>query len=229
MASPVGAMFARIAGVYDLLNHLLSLGVDRSWRRELARIAPDGPLLLDLAAGTLDVSLALQRTRPRAAIIAMDFCLPMLERGEAKLVSPEQKNAIFPCCGDAFQLPLPDNCVDGVTIAFGIRNTRPRPRALAEMLRVLRPGGRACILEFGSAKEKIWGGFYNLYLSGLLPLIGRLIARDKSAYQYLASSIRDFPDAGTFAAEMREAGFVDPRYRKLSGGIVCLHWGGKPI
>lgn len=228
MAHPISAMFGRIAGVYDLLNHVLSFGVDRSWRGELAELAPEGSPLLDLAAGTLDVSLALRRAKPEALIIAMDFCLPMLIRGQAKLANPELMAAIAPCCGDAFNLPLAADSVAGITIAFGIRNIRPRGPALSEMLRVLKPGGRLCILEFGSARERIWGGIYNIYLAGLLPLVGRLIARDKSAYSYLATSIREFPTAPEFMAEMQAAGFQNCAWRKLTGGITCLHWAEKP-
>lgn len=217
-------MFGRIAGVYDLLNHLLSFGIDRSWRRKLAELAPDDSRLLDLAAGTLDVALALQKAKPRAAILAMDFCLPMLQEGMAKLSG---ESRILLCAGDALTLPLPDNSVDGITIAFGIRNIHPREYALSEMLRVLRPGGRICVLEFGSARERILGGVYNLYLRALLPVIGRVIARDRGAYSYLARTILEFPTAPEFAAQMTGAGFESVQFRKLTGGIVCLHWGEK--
>lgn len=219
-------MFGRIAGVYDLLNHLLSFGVDRSWRRELAKLAPDG-ILLDLAAGTFDVCIALSRARPRATILALDFCLPMLKAGMKKLHTPEIESRILPCAADALQLPLADESVDGVTIAFGIRNIQPRKDAFREMLRVLRPGGRICVLEFGSAKERILGGLYNFYLAAALPLAGRLISRDRYAYAYLARTIREFPTAPRLAREMEEAGFKQADFRKLSGGIVCLHWAEK--
>ncbi len=228
MSDKISAMFGNIAGVYDLLNHVLSFGVDRFWRRELAALAPDHGPLLDIAAGTLDVALALHKKRPNAEIIAADFCPPMLEKGLRKLNSPELRAAILPCAADALSLPLAENSVAGITIAFGIRNISPRPAAFMEMLRALKPGGRACILEFGSASERILGGVYNLYLSALLPLIGRLIARDKEAYSYLARSIRQFPAAPVLAREMAEAGFTNVGFRKLTGGIVCIHWGEKP-
>lgn len=218
-------MFARIAGVYDLLNHVLSFGIDRSWRRELAALAPDGRLLADLAAGTLDVSLALAKAHPGSAILALDFCLPMLKQGRKKLEPVTVP--VLPVCADALALPLPDNSVDGLTIAFGIRNIKPRDAAFREMLRVLRSGGRACILEFGSASERIWGGLYNIYLAGLLPVIGRIIGHDRTAYSYLARTVREFPPAAELAREMTEAGFINTRFRKLTGGIVCLHWGEK--
>lgn len=221
-------MFSNIAGVYDLLNHLLSFGIDRSWRRELAALAPEKGPLLDLAAGTLDVALALRADHPQIQIIAADLCEPMLRKGVAKLKSPELKAAILPCVANALELPLPRDSVTGITIAFGIRNITPRLEAFREMLRVLKPGGRACVLEFGSASERIWFGLYNIYLDSLLPLIGRMIARDGEAYEYLARTIRAFPAAPALAHEMEEAGFRNVVFRKLTGGIVCLHWGEKP-
>lgn len=226
MNSPVGAMFARIVNVYDLLNHVLSMGMDIRWRRELAALAK-GNLVLDLAAGTLDVSLALAKNLPGAQILAMDFCLPMLERGVKKLRENPASTRIFPCVADALHIPLPDNSVESVTIAFGIRNIPPRIEALREMHRVLAPGGRLCILEFGSASERILGGLYNLYLARILPRIASLVARDGGAYVYLARTIAEFPRAQDLAAEMREAGFASAEFKRLTGGIVCLHWGEK--
>lgn len=230
MSSPVGEMFGRIAGAYDLLNHVLSFGIDRAWRAQLADlVSPGGRLLLDLAAGTLDVALAINARQPQAKILAMDFCPPMLARGRRKLATPGAKTQILPCAADALNLPLPDASVDAVTIAFGIRNIQPRIDAFAEMKRVLKPGGRVCVLEFGSAGERILGGLYNVYLERVLPAIGRIISRDKAAYEYLARTIREFPPAPELAAEMETAGFAAARYRKLTGGIVCLHWAEKPL
>ncbi|MBQ2477175.1 MAG: class I SAM-dependent methyltransferase, partial [Desulfovibrio sp.] len=120
-----------------------------------------------------------------------------------------------------------DNSVDSVTIAFGIRNILPRAEALKEMHRVLVPGGRACILEFGSGRDKIWGGLYNVYLTRLLPAIGRLVSRDSGAYAYLARTIMAFPSARELRKEMEDAGFAKVRYEKLTSGIVCLHVGEK--
>lgn len=228
--SPVSAMFGRIAGVYDFLNHFLSLGIDRYWRRELVALAKEGGrgVAADLAAGTLDVALALARARPGLVVPAVDFCEPMLCKGLKKLKKGGEGKRIFPIAGDAKSLPLPDDCADSVTMAFGIRNINPRKEAFKEMLRILAPGGRACVLEFGSGKERVWGGFYNFYLTRVLPRIGALAARGDGAYHYLCQTIVDFPRAEELAEEMREAGFEDAHYRKLSGGIVYLHWGHKP-
>ena len=222
-------MFGHIAGVYDFLNHFLSLGLDLYWRRQLAKLVKPGKknVVADLAAGTLDVSLAVLREHPGLLIPAIDFCEPMLAKGLRKLKNKAQWH-IFPCVGNALQLPLADNSVDSVTMAFGIRNIRPRPDAFQEMLRVLAPGGRACILEFGSGKEKIWGGIYNIYLNHLLPRLGRLAAHGDTAYYYLADTIREFPAANILADEMRQCGFENVQWRRLTSGITCLHWGEKP-
>ena len=224
----VSGMFGRIAGFYDLLNHTLSLGIDYYWRHVLAKNVRVGSTnrVLDLAAGTLDVSLAIRRKYPHVQVPAMDFCPPMLQRGLHKLKG-DNARAIMPVAADAKKLPLPDASVDCVTMAFGIRNITPRSEAFREMLRVLVPGGRACILEFGSGQERIWGGLYNWYLRCLLPLMGRLCSGDAAAYKYLSQTIHDFPGARALEEEMREAGFAHAWHKRLTSGIVCLHVGEK--
>jgi demethylmenaquinone methyltransferase/2-methoxy-6-polyprenyl-1,4-benzoquinol methylase len=221
-------MFGRIARFYDLLNHILSLGIDRSWRTTLAVAALEngGAVTLDLAAGTLDVALALHRLRPEILVPALDFCPAMLSGGRRKL---RRDNAVrvLPVAADAKKLPLRANSADCITMAFGIRNILPREAAFAEMLRVLKPGGRACILEFGSGRERIWGGLYNFYLNRILPCVGRLISKDKAAYAYLAETIRAFPTARKFEEELLDAGFARAWHKKLTSGIVCLHVGEK--
>ncbi|MDR2572967.1 MAG: ubiquinone/menaquinone biosynthesis methyltransferase [Desulfovibrio sp.] len=220
----VAGMFGRIARFYDLLNRLLSFGLDRFWRAVLARKALEngGMTALDLAAGTLDVSLALRRLRPKIIVAALDFCPAMLARGRRKLEG-ENSLRVLPVVADAKCLPVKAASTDCITVAFGIRNILPRQAAYAEMLRVLRPGGRVCILEFGSGRERIWGGIYNFYLKAILPGIGRVISRDKTAYGYLAESIRAFPTARDLEAELLEAGFTSAWHQKLTSGIVCLH------
>ena len=189
-------------------------------------VRPGRGVVLDLASGTLDVALAIRRRFPTVTVPALDFCLPMLQLGQRKLKGANGR-AIMPVGADAKHLPLADNSVDCITIAFGIRNIVPREAAFAEMLRVLRPGGRVCILEFGSGQERIWGGIYNVYLHHVLPRLGRLVSRDKAAYTYLADTITAFPRAGALREEMRDAGFVNTRFERLTGGIVCLHLGEK--
>lgn len=214
-------MFGKIVPWYDFLNTFLSFGQDRRWRSHLAAAVPQGPTrVLDLAAGTLDVSLAVQKRNPHAEVLAMDFCLPMLLRGRGKI---NPSSPISLSVADALALPLSAECANCITMAFGIRNIRPREAAFAEMFRVLKPGGRACILEFASGKNVIMGGLYNFYLRYLLPLIGRIFSGRGGAYQYLAESIFSFPDALALEDEMRRAGFSSVRHFTLTFGIVCVH------
>ncbi len=232
-AGNIAAMFGRISGWYDVLNRLLSFGLDQRWRQCLACTARPGSrhLLLDLAAGTLDVSLALERMYPGTRIAAMDFCLPMLTRGQRKLrtrMRDASRQTVLPAAADARRLPLADACADSVTMAFGIRNISPRTEALHEMYRVLIPGGRLCILEFGSGRRRIWKGLYNLYLHRLLPLIGRWGSGDTGAYAYLAESIAAFPLPERLNQELRSVGFDRVYHVPLTSGVVCLHVAEKP-
>jgi demethylmenaquinone methyltransferase/2-methoxy-6-polyprenyl-1,4-benzoquinol methylase len=227
----VASMFGRIARFYDFLNHALSLGLDIVWRRRLvAGIGLErdrAGVVLDLAAGTLDVSLEIARRHPRAMVVAADFTLPMLVRGQGK-IAPVDAGRIFPVQADGLALPLPDASMDAAAIAFGIRNIRPRQAAYAEMLRVLRPGARFCILEFGTGRRRIWGGAYNFYLTKVLPGFGRLVSGDDAAYRYLADTIRAFPDEESLAGELTRAGFVDVSHTALASGIVFVHTAVKP-
>lgn len=220
----VAAMFGRIARWYDFLNHFLSFGQDYFWRRALVRTArlADAGLVVDLAAGTLDVSLEILRQHPGVRVAAADFSLPMLARGKRKLTRGRAER-ILPVQADARSLPLPDATADAATIAFGIRNILPRAGAYAEILRVLRPGGRLCILEFGTASRPVLRGLFNLYLDAVLPILGRLVSGDPGAYRYLADTIRAFPDERALARELYEAGFESVYYTPMHFGIVYLH------
>jgi demethylmenaquinone methyltransferase/2-methoxy-6-polyprenyl-1,4-benzoquinol methylase len=214
-------MFSRIAPAYDLLNRTLSLGMDISWRKALVRAAapPAGGRVLDLAAGTLDVTSMLLSSTPRLTVYAADISLPMLRKGRSKITNLP----VMPLGADGRSLPLPDSSVDCVTIAFGLRNIRPREKTYSEIQRVLTPQGKLCVLEFGSGGQRILGGVYNLYLSRILPALGRLISRDKQAYRYLAQTICNFPSAPDLEAEMHAAGFSRVTGRPLTAGIVWLH------
>ena len=223
----VSGLFDNIATWYDFLNHFLSLGQDIYWRNRLVRTMRAGStgVVLDLAAGTLDVSREILRQNPELTVLSMDFSRAMLCRGKEKVA---RQPAIFPVQADGRLLPLPDACVDTVTIAFGIRNILPRTEAYREILRVLAPGGRLCILEFGTGQARIWQGAYNFYLGTVLPRIGRFFSKNPEAYQYLADTILAFPNASVLAAELRDAGFDQVGYQALSSGIVYLHVAQKP-
>lgn len=228
--SRIEQMFSGIAPWYDFLNHLLSLRRDVVWRQELVKglnLAP-GAKVLDLAAGTLDVSLEITRQKPRSLVTAADFSLPMLLQGKAKLRGVEAAANILPVAADAFALPFSGAVFDALTIAFGIRNLPDRPAALKEMHRVLRPGGMLGILEFIPPDRGWLQGMYKLYLNLMLPIIGRLFSQHAFAYSYLADSIRKFPTAGAFSRQMEEAGFRRVQYKILTFGIVSLFFGQKP-
>jgi len=240
----VASMFGRIAGWYDFLNHFLSLGIDILWRRRLVTLLalPDERQcrLLDLAAGTLDVSLEASRRFALCRVAAADFCLPMLLKGRKKLIRkdaagfcPQEaqkhkaRGLVDPVQADGRELPFADDSFEAASIAFGIRNIRPREDAYRELWRVLKPGGRLCILEFGSGRRRIMGGLYNFYLERLLPAVGKVFSRDDGAYRYLADTIREFPDEATLAEELRAAGFTDVFWERLTFGIVVIHVGVK--
>jgi demethylmenaquinone methyltransferase/2-methoxy-6-polyprenyl-1,4-benzoquinol methylase len=223
----VSGLFDNIAAWYDFLNHFLSAGQDVYWRYRLVRFVRPGPTgkVLDLAAGTLDVSREILRQHPGLRVLGMDFSRAMLCKGKGKVAD---STAIFPVQADGRSLPLPDGCVDTVTIAFGIRNILPRTDAYREILRVLAPGGRLCILEFGTGQARIWQGLYNFYLGTVLPRIGRFFSKNPEAYQYLADTIRAFPHARSLAGELQASGFAQVSYQALSSGIVYIHVARKP-
>ena len=217
----VKAMFGNISRWYDFLNHFLSLGMDFYWRKRLVSEVQTGSnrRILDLAAGTLDVCKKLSENFPDHYIHAADLSAKMLIHGLKK----DTLGRIIPVCADAKTLPFAENSFDCITISFGIRNVLPRSLAYSEILRILTPGGKLCILEFGSGRQKIWGGIYNFYLSRVLPCLGKIISRDKSAYSYLASTIRNFPGPEEIKEELREAGFSNTGYKGINSGIVFLH------
>ncbi len=228
LGTRIERMFSSIAPWYDFLNRGLSLRQDVYWRRALVKglQLPSEPFILDLAAGTLDVSLETVRQHPQALVAAVDFSLPMLHRGREKLAAQGQPR-ILPIAADAMALPFANDQFDGLTIAFGIRNLPDRGAALQEILRVLRPGGVAAILEFIPPEVGWRLQLYRLYLNHLLPLIGRVFSRHAFAYRYLAESIVHFPPATAFCQELQEVGFHQVRYRRLTFGVVCLFYGKK--
>ena len=219
-------MFARIAGRYDLLNHLLSGNVDKSWRRLVARtLEPslvEGARVLDVACGTGDLSRVLARAGA-ASVIGLDFCRPMLEIARHKAADDDR---IVPFIeGDALRLPFADEAFDVVTIAFGLRNLAGVEDGLRELLRILKPGGRAAVLEFSSPVVPGFRALFRFYFTRLLPRIGGWLSGSRGAYSYLPDSVSRFPDQESLAALMRGAGFEEVGYRNLTGGIAALHTG----
>jgi demethylmenaquinone methyltransferase/2-methoxy-6-polyprenyl-1,4-benzoquinol methylase len=228
MADPrqVQSMFARIAGRYDLLNHTLSLGIDRAWRKAVIAAAGEvrGELVVDVCTGTGDLVLGFARAGARA--IGIDFTLPMLERAAAKSRRAHEHGAFAQ--GDALRLPIRAGVARAATIAFGLRNVVDRGLALAEMRRILAPGGRALVLEFSRPTGRVFGPLYRQYFTRLLPRVGRLVSGDGEAYDYLPRTVLAWLEPDELRDAMERAGFVDCGWRALSRGIACLHWGAAP-
>lgn len=226
--SYVQRMFSDIAPRYDLLNHLLSMGIDRSWRRlAIARLgwerAPEGHYL-DLCAGTLDVGTALSRQAGfRGHIVGADFAEPMLRAGVGKA----PRTTLAPVVADALALPLASGTMAGAIVAFGIRNVASLESALAEVHRVLAPGARFVILEFSTPRVALLRTAYLFYFHKVLPLIGGLISGHRTAYQYLPQSVANFPETTILADRMRAAGFADVAFTTLTFGIAAIHVGEK--
>ena len=224
----VQQMFSAIAGKYDLLNHVLSGGVDFWWWWRMARRAGavPGKRFLDVAAGTGDSSVALARRG--AEVVSTDFTHAMLRLGPAKFRRKGLADRVWASSdADAQRLPFKDATFDGITICYGIRNVEARPLAYAEFLRVLRPGGQLTILEFSTPVVPGLKAFYDWYSLRVLPRIGAWISGDASAYTYLPESIRGFPDQRALAAELEAAGFRQVGWTNLTGGIAALHVGTK--
>ncbi len=221
-ARQVRDMFARISPRYDLLNHLLSVNIDKRWRRrvveKLAALVPHESRILDVACGTGDLSIALFENIG-ARVIGVDFCRPMLERAARK-----QPQIAF-VEGNALQLPFDNDLFDAVTIAFGLRNLSSVEQGLSELRRVLKPNGWAAILEFSRPVVPGFRSLAGAYCTRLLPRIGGLISGSRSAYEYLPSSVSRFPDQETLAAMMSETGFADVGFDNLTGGVAALHTG----
>ncbi|GMU67005.1 MAG: demethylmenaquinone methyltransferase [Acidobacteriota bacterium] len=218
----IRAMFGRVARRYDLLNHLLSASMDRIWRRRLARDLrlPAGSRVLDLCSGTGDQSTALERRGYRVA--AADFCLPMLALSRPKFAAAKGPRPA-PLQADALALPFPAGSFDGATVSFGLRNVADLDRALAELARVLRPGGELGVLEFTVPAFPPLRALYLFYFRRLLPALGGWISGDPTAYAYLPESVLGFPQREGFLARLAAAGFEAARYRSLSGGVLALY------
>jgi demethylmenaquinone methyltransferase/2-methoxy-6-polyprenyl-1,4-benzoquinol methylase len=221
----VAAMFDSIAGRYDLLNDVLSLGQDRYWRRVVAAAvaAVPGEVVLDLAAGTGTSSL--RYTAAGARCVACDFSLGMLRAGSRRQA---ERAAVSFVAGDGLRLPFRDASFDAVTISFGLRNMADPDAGLAEMLRVTRPGGRLVICEFSHLRPPALDTLYSRYLTAALPLVARRVAGDGSAYSYLAESIADWPAQAGLARRIAAAGWQAVRWRDLTLGVVAVHWARRP-
>ena len=226
-------MFDSIAGDYDALNHILSLDVDKIWRKKALKQIMDAPApvqVLDLACGTGDFSIAIAKALSSATdshVTGVDLSEGMLAVMREKVQKAGLTEMISIEEGDGENLRFPDNTFDRVTIAFGIRNFEDRPIGLREMLRVLKPGGRLVILELSRPENKIIRWFYDLYFLHILPKIGGKVSGDKAAYAYLPASVAAFPGKKAFMATMREAGFRAVAHKAFTLGICRMYTGEK--
>ncbi len=225
----VGEMFDRIAPTYDFLNHLLSLGRDFAWRRRAAGlIGGEGLKVADLATGTGDLLIALLRQRPDlTGAVGLDFSERMLRVFQEKLRNAGLADRVELLCADASATPFSDGTFDAVTMGFGIRNTRDALTTLREIHRILKPGGKALILEFSLPRNRVIRWCHLKYLRHGIPLIGAVISRDRQAYRYLNESIEAFHPPGEFCDLMRDAGFVQVSATSLTWGVASIYQGSK--
>ena len=218
----VQGMFGRIAGRYDLLNHLLSFNLDKRWRARTVKrvssiLARQDARVLDLCCGTGDLLMALKGQ----TVFGSDFCHPML-------LEARRKSATSPLFeADALALPLKNNSLDLITCAFGFRNLANYDQGLDELLRVLKPGGVAAILEFSQPTNPVFGAVYNFFSTRILPRVGGMVSGSRDAYSYLPESIKKFPGAEDLASKIKAAGFERVEFERMTGGAVALHLGYK--
>ena len=228
-AGLVADVFSSVAGNYDLMNDLMSLGVHRLWkRRAISKLAlRQGMRILDVAAGSGDLTQLMHKSKQQPLEIVMtDINQDMLDVGQDRLM--DAGICDVKCLqADAEQLPFADTSFDRVIIGFGLRNVTNKDQALKDMLRVLRPGGMLLVLEFSKPSNELFAKIYDKYSFSCLPWLGEFIAKDRASYQYLAESIRKHPDQTTLRDMFKAAGFEDAAYENLTGGVVALHWGYK--
>jgi demethylmenaquinone methyltransferase/2-methoxy-6-polyprenyl-1,4-benzoquinol methylase len=225
----VAGMFDQIAFRYDFLNRLLSGGIDVYWRRRAIREiqALNPQKVLDVATGTGDVAIMTWKFLKPATIIGIDISENMLGFGRKKIAKLLLNNHIELKQGDSEAINFPDDTFDAVTVAFGVRNFQHLHKGLAEMLRVLQPGGKLVVLEFSKPRQTVVKGLYNLYMRLITPGIGRLISKNREAYQYLNDSVQKFPEGDHFLTIMKEIGYTATYLKTLTGGICTIYCGTK--
>lgn len=217
----IGQLFDRIAGTYDGLNHGLSLNIDRCWRRKTAKLMPPAQHVLDVAIGTADLTIEMLRWGKAQQVTGLDLSDKMMAIGKAKCVKRKLNTAFVH--GNAQEMPFADESFDGVTCAFGCRNFSDLDAGLKEMYRVLKPGGQVTILEFSYPTNRVVRAVYDLYFTRILPGIGRIVSRDKTAYTYLNRSVKSFCWGEAFVQHLHDAGFRNEHFTPLSLGIATIY------
>jgi len=225
----VAAMFDKIAFRYDFLNRFLSAGIDVSWRKkaikQLKALQPQ--YILDVATGTGDVAILAEKMMRPVKITGIDISEGMLDIGRKKVQKLGLQNKIELLQGDSETISFADDSFDAITVAFGVRNFQNLEKGLTEMLRVLKPGGKLVVLEFSRPKQLIFKTIYNLYMKTIAPGFGKLIAKNKDAYQYLNDSVQRFPEGKDFIGILNKTGYKLTDYKTLTFGICSIYWGNK--
>ncbi|MBR6304232.1 MAG: bifunctional demethylmenaquinone methyltransferase/2-methoxy-6-polyprenyl-1,4-benzoquinol methylase UbiE [Paludibacteraceae bacterium] len=219
----IGQLFDRIAPTYDALNHGLSLSIDKRWRRKVVNMLPKADRVLDVAVGTADLTIEMLKQAKAEQVVGIDLSKEMMAIGEQKVERMGYEKQVGFVFGNAQQMPFEDASFDGVTCAYGCRNFSDLEAGLREMYRVLKPGGQVTILEFSYPKNRLVRAVYDLYFSHLLPWIGRLVSKDKTAYTYLNKSVKSFVWGEAFAQRLRDVGFVEQTFVPLTFGITTVY------
>lgn len=224
----VAMMFDNISPKYDFLNHSLSFGIDQLWRKKLIKMLKkqQPATVLDIATGTAD--LALMEAKVAEQVTGVDISEGMLAVGRTKVAKRGLADKIKLEYGDSENLPYTDNSFDAITASFGVRNFEDLEKGFSEMLRVLKPGGKVYVLEFSQPRRFPVKQLYFFYFTNVLPLWGRLISKDSSAYTYLPESVKAFPDGENLTAVLKKCGFIETKYKFLSFGIAAIYTGEKP-
>ena len=227
--SQIEKMFDNIAGKYDLLNHVLTMGIDKGWRKNLIKMMSEQnpKLVLDVATGTGDLAILAAKTVPGLAVKGLDISQGMLDVGKEKIAKNNLQNRVEMIHGDSENMPFDDNTFDAITVAFGVRNFENLNKGLNEMNRVLVPGGHLYILEFSKPKNSLFRYGFNLYFKYVLPFIGKITSKDPKAYKYLFDSVQAFPAYEDFLNILHNAGFKSNNYKIQSLGICSIYSGKK--
>ena len=224
----IGQLFDRIAGTYDRFNHLLSLNIDKRWRRRAAACLKPSDEVLDVAVGTADLAIEMLRQERCHRVVGLDLSAEMMRLGKEKADKRGLANKIDFQLGSALAMPYDDGRFDAVTCAYGVRNFSDLDKGLSEMFRVMKAGGQLVILEFSYPSNRLIRGIYDFFFSRIMPLVGRLISKDPTAYLYFRESVKGFIWGDEMLQHLRQAGFQEAAYKPLTFGITTLYTAIKP-